>query len=245
MKTKNRVGWLLTLTLLVAACGGTEGSVSSTVAPAGTTATEPPATTNPSPSTTTESDEPTVIRPWGYDPVARNVEFSVIVPEGWDTQDGFIATGDVDDGTHMRLGGGMVGNLFADRCQWSDTTFDPGPTVEDLTTGFATIWGSDATTAIEVMVDGFEGKYMVLTVPADVNFSECDEKHFVGWAEAGVSDSFGPSRWYQGPGQVLKHWILDVNGVRLVIEASHFPQQSSEGLAELDRMVDSIQIVTG
>lgn len=244
MDTKNRRGWLLALILLIAACGGTDGSVPSTEASAGTTAETSPATTSPSPSTTSVSPERTVLRPWGYDPVARNVEISVIMPDGWEVNEGVIAKGDTEDGTQMRLGAGFVGNLFADRCQWSTTRLDPplGSTVEDLTTAFSTIWGSDASTAVADSVDGFEGEYMVLTVPIDVDFTECDGQRFVGWAEAGSSE---PSRWYQGPGQILEHWILDVDGVRLLIEASHFPQQSSEGLAELEGIIDSIEIVTG
>lgn len=235
MNTKNQLWWLLTLTLLVAACEGTPGTVASTEATA-------PTTTSPSPAATSESSGRTVIRPWGYDPTTRNVELSVVVPDGWESKDDVITTGDIDGGTHMRLGAGIVGNLFADRCQWSDTTLDPGPTVEDLTAGFATIWGSDATTAIDATVDGFEGKYMVLTVPTDADFTECDEQRFVGWGDAG---QFAPSRWYQGLGQIMRHWIVDVDGVRLLIEASHFPQQTSEGLAELDQIIDSIEIVAG
>ncbi|HJQ95090.1 MAG TPA: hypothetical protein VJ935_05195 [Acidimicrobiia bacterium] len=244
MKTRNRFGWLLALTLLIAGCAGTEGTRPATEASLGTTADTSPASTNQSPSTTSESTGRTVLRPWGYEPAGREIELSLVLPDSWEISEGVIAKGDAEDGTHMRFGSGFVGDVFADRCQWTGTALDPalGPTVEDLVTAFSTIWGSDATTAVDETVDGFEGKYMVLTVPTDADFTECDGQHFVGWSEAGHSE---PSRWYQGPGQILKHWILDVDGVRLVIEASHFPQQSSEGLAELEGIIDSIEIVTG
>jgi hypothetical protein len=37
-------------------------------------------------------------------------------------------------------------------------------------------------------------------------------------------------------------WTLDVDGVRLVIEASFIPEASPEDRAELERIIDSIQI---
>jgi hypothetical protein len=186
----------------------------------------------------------TFLSPWGSATLAEGVELSLMVPGDWEINDGFVVKDDDSTGTHMRVGAGIIGNLFADRCQWRTTSLDPplGPSVGDLATAFTTIWGSDATPPVDVAVDGFEGKYMVLTVPADVDFADCDSEQFVGWTETGVSDSSGPSRIYQGPGQILEHWILDVDGVRLVIEASHFPEVSSEGLAELQGIIDSMGI---
>ena len=186
----------------------------------------------------------TLLSPWGSGTLAEGVELSLMVPGDWEINGGFVVKGDDSDGTHMRVGAGIIGNLFADRCQWRTTSLDPplGPSVGDLATAFTTIWGSDATAPVDVTVDTFEGKYMVLTVPADVDFADCDDQRFSGWTEAGVPDSSGPSRSYQGPGQILEHWILDVDGVRFVIEASHFPEVSSEGLAELQGIIDSMGI---
>lgn len=217
MSREIRTRWLLAMTILIAACA------------------------------TTVSSDRTTIRPWGYDPTENPVTIALTIPGNWEVHDDVVTTGDVSAGTFGFVGGGIVGNVFSDQCQWSTTRLDPplGPTVEDLTAAFSTIWGSNATAPVDVSIDGFEGKYMVLTVPTDADFAHCDSQHFAGWAEAGIPDSYGPSRWYQGPGQILEHWILDVEGVRLLIEASRFPDLSTEGLAEIQGIVDSIQIEAG
>ena len=209
-----------------------------TVEPPTTSATTSPATTTASPTVTTAR---TLIEPWGAP--EDGLKVSVIVPDGWNIEDGYVVKGDEADGTLMAVIAGMVEHVYADRCQWTSTELDPplGPTVDHLTTAFATIWGSGATAPVDVTVDSYAGKSMVMTVPDDVDFAECDEQHFVGWSDP---ENSGPSRWYQGAGQILRHWILDVDGERLLIEASHFPELSAEGLAELETVIESIQIET-
>ncbi len=78
---------------------------------------------------------------------------------------------------------------------------------------------------------------MVLTVPADADFSQCDQGHFQSWMDDGNG-----YRWYQGPGQIEQLWILDVDGERLLVAASHFPDGSPESQAEHQQVIDSIQI---
>ncbi len=46
-----------------------------------------------------------------------------------------------------------------------------------------------------------------------------------------------PGRVQQFPGQVDMVWIVDVEGQRIVFDASHFPDASSEEVAELRDMV--------
>ena len=45
-----------------------------------------------------------------------------------------------------------------------------------------------------------------------------------------------------GPGQRWHLWILDVNGIRVVIQAMDFAGTSAQHQAELRAIVDSIQI---
>ena len=47
----------------------------------------------------------------------------------------------------------------------------------------------------------------------------------------GTSDGYeGPTvgRYYQGPGQVVEFWVLDVEGTPLVIEATWFPDSPAK-----------------
>jgi hypothetical protein len=50
-------------------------------------------------------------------------------------------------------------------------------------------------------------------------------------------------RWQQMAGQTDRLWILNVNGLRLVVDASHWPDTTQAQLDEEDQIVNSIQFV--
>jgi hypothetical protein len=77
----------------------------------------------------------------------------------------------------------------------------------------------------------------VLTVPTDVVLADCDGRQF----RAMLNDA-GGERSYQGPGQIGEWWILDIGGDRLLVNATHFPDASPQHRAELQQIIDSIQI---
>jgi hypothetical protein len=52
----------------------------------------------------------------------------------------------------------------------------------------------------------------------------------------------GGYRYQQAPGRVDRLWILDVEGRRLVIDASYRAASTEQHRAELQQVVDSIQI---
>jgi hypothetical protein len=163
-----------------------------------------------------------------------------MLPDGWTARDGFVLTGDAQDRpSFVRLGSSLVANIYSEPCR--DTLLDPpvGPSVGDLATAFADAWGTGATTPTEATLDGYTGKQMILTVPADLDFGDCVTGRYMAWRDTGGGD-----RWFQGPGQIQESWIVDVEGERLLIEASYFPEISSGNRAELQQVIDSIQIET-
>ena len=189
-------------------------------------------------TTTSVLGATTVIRPEGR--IGPGAHFTVMMPTGWAIWPGgsaiisAITKGDAEPPYWMAVGAGSIPNIYTDRCQWRSALLDPpvGPTVDDLTIALADVWGADATAPVDVTLDGFAGKQIVLTVPTDVDFADCDNEQFYGW----------PGRYYQGHGQIDRLWILDVEGERLVVLASFFPEGSTEDLAELQQVIDSIQI---
>lgn len=228
---------LLAAALVMTACSSGETAATSstdqtTVAAAPTT--EAPATTQA--TTAPASDSPTVIVPWGE--AGNRAHLTVVLPDGWEANDGFVVKGDDDvRPSFMRVGSSVVANIYSEPCQ--DTLLDPavGPTVDDLATAFADAWGTGATTPTDVTMDGFAGRQMVLTVPADADFADCVTGRYMAWR-----DTSGGDRWFQGPGQIQESWIVDVEGERLLIEASYFPEITPENRAELQHVIDSIQI---
>jgi hypothetical protein len=93
------------------------------------------------------------------------------VPDSWSTFQDWAVIKEAGTGVAF----GSVSNIYTDRCQWGGALLDPrvGPSVDDLAIAVAESWGSDATAPIDVMLDGFAGKQMVLTVPTDVDFADC------------------------------------------------------------------------
>jgi sigma-70-like protein len=93
-----------------------------------------------------------------------------------------------------------------------------------------------ATTPMDVTLDGYAGRQMELTAPAD--FAGCDSGQFQSWTFApGESDA----RFHE-PGEHDLLWILDVDGVRLVLDVAYSPGASAQDRAKLLQMVESIRI---
>jgi hypothetical protein len=76
-------------------------------------------------------------------------------------------------------------------------------------------------------------------VPSKINFSRCGQGYFESWRGRG----WATDRWQQGPGQVDRLWILDVEGHRLVIDANYMPSATRKQRDELERIVHSIKFL--
>ena len=120
--------------------------------------------------------------------------------------------------------------------QWSGVPrIQPGPTVDGLASALAAVPLRNATTPVDVTVDGYTGKYLEWSVPDAIDFATCDkedgEARFQSWT----------GRWQQGPGQVDRLWILDIDGARLVMDAWYAKETTAVDRAELTQIMDSIR----
>ena len=108
----------------------------------------------------------------------------------------------------------------------------PGPSVENLATALADLPGFRATAPAPVSLGGYDGLYVELVI----NAPRC------------------PLFWITGPtskdpytdndavlGHVERLWILDVEGGRIVVEATNQPGATEEQIAELTRIVESVR----
>ena len=106
-----------------------------------------------------------------------------------------------------------------------------GPTVDDLVTALVDHPSLDVTSPVDVTLAGYSGKYLDLQVPDDI--SAC----------APYKPMDGATHFYaQGPGQRWHMWILDVGGVRVLVETDDFAGTSAQRLAEEQAMIDSLEI---
>ena len=143
-----------------------------------------------------------------------------------------------------------VGEVYGHPCKWQGTLFDPGPTVDDLANALVDIPMRHASEPVDVSIDGYLGKYLEWSVPADIGsgtteqevFKDCDtdagEHYFESWI--GDPAGWGGDRYHQAAGQIDRLWILDVDGVRFVIDAFSMPGSTKNEIATLVDVVESI-----
>jgi hypothetical protein len=172
-------------------------------------------------------------------PTVQNDAFPALLitlPDGWANYDGWaMHRGTVDDPT-VAVQFWDIGLVYGHPCRWQGTLFRPGPTVDDLVAALVDRPLRNATQPSDVNLDGYRGKYLEWSVPADLDFFDCDGVSFKSWTGAMRGD-----RYQQGPGQVDRLWILDVEGARLVIDAFSMPSATRQEREELLDVVESIR----
>jgi hypothetical protein len=170
----------------------------------------------------------------------RGVDITFTVPQnGWVSWGPGVLTSEPDFHDHVGIGFANVANLYPEPCHWHSTPVkygSLGPSVDDLVDGLVAQPHFAASSATSVSLAGFGGRYVELSIDPGLDFSECDDQTVHSWL-----DTNGFSRYYQGPGQIERFWILDVGGTRVVIEGSMFPQASDSDRDQLSQIIDSLR----
>src|SRR5262245_26392067 len=132
-----------------------------------------------------------------------------------------------------------VHRVPSDPCRWQDSLVQVGSSVEDLVTALVAQRSRAATTPVDVTVAGHAGRYLEWSVPDDVvvngdaDFKGCDRwydndhRDFVSWLTADDGE-----RYQQVAGQVDRLWVLDVDGQRLVVDATYSPDTTAQDRQE-------------
>jgi hypothetical protein len=119
----------------------------------------------------------------------------------------------------------------------------PGPTVDNLVKALIAQRTRNASAPAEATLAGYKGAYLEWSVPPDmVDGENCDP-----WPDNGYRDfvSFlgvgGSERYQQLAGQIDRLWVLDVNGQRLVVDATYSADATDAQKAELDQIAKSLR----
>jgi hypothetical protein len=169
-----------------------------------------------------------------------SIRVTFTVPAGWEG----IGNGGVwlavektsaPDGASLSFGRGAW--LHSDPCltdaqvskDGAPPDIEVGPTVDDFANAIADHPLLDATTPVDVTLDGYDGKYLELQLPSDLTGCQT----YFPWE---------PGIYAQGPSNLFKLWIVDVDGVRVVVQTTEYATTSAQRRAELQAIVDSIQI---
>jgi hypothetical protein len=166
----------------------------------------------------------------------NSISVSFTVPYGWAVSADGVAIIKAATGTIAPAG--MSLHLL--RGGWTRT--DPcitvegppdipvGPTVGDFASALTNHPLLDATTPIDGTLGGYSGKYIDLQVPSDI--STCTFGYY----------PWEPAFYAQGPSNRWHVWILDVDGVRVVVQSGDFAGTSAQDLAEMHGIIESIRI---
>ncbi|MEO8245499.1 MAG: hypothetical protein ABI622_00125 [Chloroflexota bacterium] len=125
--------------------------------------------------------------------------------------------------------------MYGDPCHWASTK--PATSVATVDEAIAALSGQafrDASTPVDVTVDGYTGKSITLHVPDDAVFSECDGGEFRTLVEG--EDAAGH---HQDPGQIDLLWVLDVNGELVIFDVAYYAGTPENVLDELGAIVES------
>ena len=170
-----------------------------------------------------------------------SIRVTFTVPDGWAGLGGYGAIVLAAEGTSSPAGASMgFGRgswLHSDPCLTparlsanAQPDIAVGPSVDEFASAIADHPLLDATDPVPVTLGGFSGKYLDLQLPTDL--TGCATSYF----------PWEPGAYAQGPGHRWHLWILDVDGVRVVVQATDYAGTSAEHRAELDAIVQSIQI---
>lgn len=173
---------------------------------------------------------------WGPDGDTRLPRAVLEVPEGYFSNGGYVI-----DAGHDALAPGEFGTVqvwrvdqvLTDPCR-RDTATDVGPGVADLARALVRQTGT-STRPRPVELDGHRGLAMTVTVPTPTDLTECPDGYYPLWLAR-------PDEYlsHSDPGVVHHLWILDVEGTRLVVIASTYPDQGDAQHQELLALAESI-----
>lgn len=147
--------------------------------------------------------------------------------EGWAI---FVTEDTGSDGYSPTLAVWEIDAVYSHPCDPSSRLEPVGPSVADLANALAAQPMRNGSTPAPVTVNGYDGLYVQLSVPDDIDINTCPGGRFNSW----------PGRWQQGPGQIDMVWILDVDGERIVLNAMHGPTAPPEQVEEVRAIVSTV-----
>ena len=185
------------------------------------------------------------LKPGAYALVLDRYRITLTVPAGWEGWAFGVLPTREGPGPPAGRGIGLwiVDNIYADPCRWDRGLLEPppGPSADALAAALKAQWGRYATPPTTGDLNGTPVIEMDLTVPPDIRLSDCARErgnaYFLYWPQRG-----GGGRYAQGPGQREHLWILELEGARLVVGASYFPETPASGREELWDIAASVQV---
>jgi hypothetical protein len=126
--------------------------------------------------------------------------------------------------------------LAGDACKWRDSAVD----VRSRADAQATLSqnGLDSTPSTDVTLGGYPASRFEVSVPEGFDLTRCDAGELWLWASGP-----GPHALIE-PGQTVRVYLVDVDGLILGVTATYSPSDDrvSAHMAELDAILGSLRI---
>jgi hypothetical protein len=168
------------------------------------------------------------------------VPFLVDVPSTWSVEIGHdqpsLVSGDTTPPAGMFVAFLTAANTFVDPCGRDLRSPVVGPTVDDLVAALAETPHMTATEPVQTTLGGRPATYLELRADAEL---PCPADAFYLFAMG--AGAVQPSFYLDGPRQIVRTWVLDVDGTRVVALALHFPEATADALAEEQAIIDSVE----
>jgi hypothetical protein len=228
---------VLVTVLVITGCTIGQGVPSGTPVPASLPTAAPTQAATPAPTASPAFvDGPLaagtyVLTPFETAPY-KDIRVTLAVPDGW-AKAPFQSLWLPKENNGPPDGAGLVfttgAEVLQDPCLDGQDSYIPiGPTVADFVDAVANHPLLDTTPPVDVELAGYSGKYFDLQVPADI--SKCEVYRPWEWLYA------------QGPSHRWHVWVLDVDGLRVVVQSTDYAGTSAQHQAELKAIVASIKI---
>ena len=169
-----------------------------------------------------------------------SIHITFTVPDGWS---GFTGSVLPSVESYSPPGGAALlfmrgGWLYSQLCEGPGPDIPTGTTVDEFVTALVDHPDLDVTSPVDVTLGGYSGQYLELRAPANTTTDE------LGPEPGGCNYYFvwEPGIYAQGPNALWRIWVLDVDGVRVVVRSDTHPGTTAAIMAQLTAIVDSIQI---
>ena len=168
-----------------------------------------------------------------------SIRVTFTVPDGWAGFDRSVVP--AEEAYHPPSGAslffGRGGWLLSQPCGGAPD-IPTGTTVDEFVTALVEHPDLDVTSPVDVTLGGYSGQYLELRAPANTTTDE------LGPDPSGCNYYFvwEPGVYAQGPNALWRIWVLDVDGIRVVVRNDSFPGTTPQVQAQIQSIVDSIQI---
>jgi hypothetical protein len=164
---------------------------------------------------------------------------AITLPAGW-TADVALSKDydDTDNGAGLALIAWQISGTYVDPCtDHTLVTPTPAPGIDALIDALSHQPGTTAGPPTAATVGGYSGKFVEVTVTADITKCLGDGPFWL-WASPD-----GDRRYVQGTNETDRIYVLDVNGRRFTFNARIPARTTAADRAELETIIASIEIV--